>query len=111
MSLCIGYFSIERDGDSEFPSAELDKRVDWIGAALVTGGMVCIMFVLGQGDLAPQKWKTPCESPFPVSSLVSLNSVGRYHRPAHHRRRSPRRFHRLGRPSREKDHVPAFNAS
>ncbi|KAF8699444.1 hypothetical protein AX14_000956 [Amanita brunnescens Koide BX004] len=36
MSLCIGYFSIERDGDSEFPSAELDKRVDWIGAAAIS---------------------------------------------------------------------------
>ena len=53
---------MDSDSDSDSRSAELDRRVDWMGAALVTAGVVCIMFVLGQGDLAPQKWKTPCES-------------------------------------------------
>ena len=55
---------MDRDSGSDSPSAELDRRVDWMGAVLVTAGVVCIMFVLGQGDLAPQKWKTPCESRF-----------------------------------------------
>ena len=40
---------------------EEDRRVDWIGAVLVTAGLVCIMFVLGQGELAPDGWKTGCE--------------------------------------------------
>lgn len=60
LSFCIGYLSM--DPDSNFVSGKLDKRVDWVGAALVTAGLVCIMFVLGQGELAPQKWTTPCES-------------------------------------------------
>ena len=43
---------------------EEDRRVDWIGAVLVTAGLVCIMFVLGQGELAPDGWKTGCEYPY-----------------------------------------------
>ena len=38
------------------------RRVDWIGAALVTSGLVLITFVLGQGELAPDGWRTPCTS-------------------------------------------------
>lgn len=39
---------------------EADKRVDWIGALLVTIGLVLIVFVLGQGGIAPRRWATPC---------------------------------------------------
>lgn len=46
--------------DPDQPSTESDKRVDWVGAALVTAGLVLIMFVLGQGELAPKGWRTPC---------------------------------------------------
>ncbi|KAF8885463.1 efflux transporter [Infundibulicybe gibba] len=45
--------------DADTPSTEIDKRVDWLGACLVTGGLVLIIFVLGQGEIAPQKWATP----------------------------------------------------
>lgn len=38
---------------------EADRRVDWIGAALVTAGLVLIVFVLGQGQIAPHQWRTP----------------------------------------------------
>jgi hypothetical protein len=48
--------------DSDVPSTEPDRRVDWIGAFLVTAGVVLILFVLGQGQLAPHGWRTPCES-------------------------------------------------
>ncbi|KAJ3775531.1 efflux transporter [Lentinula raphanica] len=41
------------------PSTEEDQRVDWIGAFLVTVGLVLIVFVLGQGEVAPQQWSTP----------------------------------------------------
>jgi len=57
--LCFigGLFSFDKDK----PSSELDKRVDWLGAFLVTAGLVLIVFVLGQGELAPKQWATPCE--------------------------------------------------
>lgn len=48
--------------DREFPCGELDKRVDWMGAMLVVPGAVLVLFALAQGELAPQKWKTPCKS-------------------------------------------------
>ncbi|KAF8621310.1 hypothetical protein AX15_007905 [Amanita polypyramis BW_CC] len=55
LAFFMGLFSLDRD----LPSTEPDRRVDWIGAALVTIGLVMITFVLGQGESAPQKWKTP----------------------------------------------------
>ncbi|KAG2028422.1 major facilitator superfamily domain-containing protein, partial [Suillus americanus] len=45
--------------DADVPSSELVKRVDWIGASLVTIGLVLIVFVLGQGEIASDGWKTP----------------------------------------------------
>ncbi|KAF8992532.1 putative efflux transporter [Cyathus striatus] len=45
--------------DKDIPSDENDKRVDWIGAFLVTTGLVLIVFVLGQGEVAPKQWRTP----------------------------------------------------
>ena len=55
LTTLIGLLSIDRDK----PSTESDKRVDWIGAALVTTGLALITFVLGQGELAPKGWRTP----------------------------------------------------
>ncbi|KAF8553993.1 MFS general substrate transporter [Imleria badia] len=43
--------------DPDNISSEVDARVDWIGAMLVTSGLVLIVFVLGQGPTAG--WKTP----------------------------------------------------
>lgn len=54
--------------DDDIPSEEVDKRVDWIGAFLVTAGLVLIVFVLSQGELAPQKWSTPCAYAYLQSS-------------------------------------------
>ncbi|KAG1736334.1 major facilitator superfamily domain-containing protein [Suillus lakei] len=45
--------------DADVPSSEAVKRVDWIGASLVTMGLVLIVFVLGQGEVASDGWKTP----------------------------------------------------
>ncbi|KAL4074935.1 major facilitator superfamily domain-containing protein [Scleroderma yunnanense] len=36
-----------------------DRRVDWIGATLVTVGLVLIVFVLGEGEIASKGWNTP----------------------------------------------------
>ena len=49
--------------DNDLPSEEVDKRIDWLGAFLVTAGLVFIVFVLSQGELAPRRWSTPC-TPF-----------------------------------------------
>jgi hypothetical protein len=56
--VCIigGFVSV----DADKPSKEEDKRFDWLGAFLVTAGLVQIVFVLSQGELAPKKWATPC---------------------------------------------------
>ena len=54
--LLCGLYSI----DPDLPSQETDKRVDWIGAFLVTTGLVLIVFVFGQGEVAPRQWATPC---------------------------------------------------
>ncbi|KDQ58837.1 hypothetical protein JAAARDRAFT_127904 [Jaapia argillacea MUCL 33604] len=45
--------------DADIPSTETDARVDWIGAALVTVGLTLIVFVLSDGEIAPNGWKTP----------------------------------------------------
>jgi hypothetical protein len=45
--------------DADVTSTE---AVDWIGASLITVGLVLIVFVLGQGQIAPQGWKTPCKT-------------------------------------------------
>ena len=50
-----GVFYVDRDT----PSTEKDKRVDWLGVVLVTSALVLITFILGEGELAPQRWKTP----------------------------------------------------
>ncbi|KAG2047018.1 efflux transporter [Suillus hirtellus] len=42
--------------DTDVTSTE---AVDWIGASVVTVGLVLIVFVLGQGEVASEGWKTP----------------------------------------------------
>ena len=38
----------------------LCRRVDWLGALLVTAGLVFIVFILSDGPTAPDGWKTGC---------------------------------------------------
>ncbi|KAK7442772.1 hypothetical protein VKT23_016017 [Stygiomarasmius scandens] len=45
--------------DADEPSTEADRRVDWIGGFIVTASLVLIVFVLGQGEVAPDRWATP----------------------------------------------------
>ncbi|THU81079.1 MFS general substrate transporter, partial [Dendrothele bispora CBS 962.96] len=45
--------------DPDQPSTEVDRRVDWIGGFIVTVALVLIIFVLSQGEVAPNKWATP----------------------------------------------------
>lgn len=41
--------------DPDVPSTEVDQRTYWIGVAPVTVGLVLIVFILGQGEVAPQQ--------------------------------------------------------
>ncbi|KAI0956385.1 hypothetical protein AcV7_006804 [Taiwanofungus camphoratus] len=45
--------------DKDLPSTETDRRIDWLGAFLVTAGLVLIVFTLSDGTIAPNGWKTP----------------------------------------------------
>ena len=47
--------------DRDHPSTEEDRRIDWLGTFLVTAGLVLIIFVLSDGEIAPNKWSTPCK--------------------------------------------------
>ncbi|KAF5345398.1 hypothetical protein D9756_010975 [Leucocoprinus leucothites] len=49
-----GAFSIERDS----PNTVEDRRVDWVGAFMITAALVLILFVLGEGQTAPIGWST-----------------------------------------------------
>lgn len=60
-----------------------DRRVDWVGAALVTVGLVLLQFTVSSGESAPQGWKTPCEYTPPQSKfgtdwidIIALLPVG-----------------------------------
>ncbi len=39
----------------------VDKRIDWLGAALITIGLVLLQFVVSDGQTAPDGWKTGCK--------------------------------------------------
>ncbi|KAN0101245.1 Major facilitator superfamily domain containing protein [Tylopilus felleus] len=67
-ALCILGATISFDTD--MISSEADPRVDWIGAILVTSGLVLIVLVLGQGPTAG--WKTPYIIACLVIGLVLL---------------------------------------
>jgi hypothetical protein len=56
--------------DADVTSTE---AVDWIGASLVTVGLVLIVFVLGQGQVASQGWKTPCKTSA-ISCITELHN-------------------------------------
>ncbi|KZT51676.1 MFS general substrate transporter [Calocera cornea HHB12733] len=47
-----------------------DKRVDWLGAFCITASLIFLMFCLGQGEVAPQGWKTPY-----IIALLILSGV------------------------------------
>ncbi|KAI0350433.1 efflux transporter [Trametes cingulata] len=44
--------------DKDLPYHLEDRRVDWLGAFLVTLGLTLIIFVLSDGSIAPNGWKT-----------------------------------------------------
>lgn len=67
LAIAAGFYSIPPD----HVSTEVDKRVDWLGAFLVTVGLVLIVFVLSDGEIAPDQWATSCAYR-PFSSMTRL---------------------------------------
>jgi predicted MFS family arabinose efflux permease len=62
VSLVGGAISIEADHPTRHANDPMDRRVDWLGAFLVTAGLVLIVFVLSDGETSPNGWKTSCTS-------------------------------------------------
>ena len=58
LSFVVGVIYI----DNDVPSGEVDKRIDWLGAFLVTVGLILIIFSLSQGTNTLRRWATPCKS-------------------------------------------------
>lgn len=57
------------DRDTHHLDPSLDRRVDWVGAFLVTAGLVLLTFSLGDGETAqPKQWKT--------SYIIALLIIG-----------------------------------
>jgi hypothetical protein len=51
----------------------VDPRLDWPGAVLVTVGLVLLMFVISDGQNAPNGWSTGCECSY-SHPTVALSS-------------------------------------
>lgn len=43
------------------PNPDHDRRIDWLGALLVTAGLVLFQFTISYFPSAERGWKTPCE--------------------------------------------------
>ncbi|EJD54859.1 putative efflux transporter [Auricularia subglabra TFB-10046 SS5] len=54
----LGLLSIDRDPPLSQKGSG-DRTIDWVGAALVTVGLILLSFSLAQGESAPQGWRTP----------------------------------------------------
>ena len=61
LTFVIGLLAIDEDTHCLDPN--LDRRVDWIGATMITSGLVLFTFAIGDGETAPRRWKTGCEHP------------------------------------------------
>jgi hypothetical protein len=55
--VALGFLVIDKDE----PSKEENKRVDWIGAFLITSGLILIVFVLSDLPTARKGWGNPRE--------------------------------------------------
>lgn len=81
-----------------FPADESnvsDKRIDWMGAGLITVGLVLLQYVLSGGEAAPNGWKTGCQ--FSKPTWVQADRLpGRYYCSAYNRGRPHRLLLCLG---------------
>lgn len=70
LTFVTGWLSIDEDTHHLDPA--LDRRVDWIGAFLVTSGLVFLTYSLGDGETAPHGWRTSYIIALLVLSVILL---------------------------------------
>ncbi|PCH40218.1 efflux transporter [Wolfiporia cocos MD-104 SS10] len=58
--------------DPDLPSEEEDKRIDWLGAFLITAALVLIVFVLSDGTMASDGWRTGYIIALLILGVISL---------------------------------------
>ncbi|GFZ44917.1 hypothetical protein JCM24511_02643 [Saitozyma sp. JCM 24511] len=56
--LVIAIIAVPRDSGHE-EHATRDKRIDWLGAILITAAMVLLLFCLAESGETPAGWRTP----------------------------------------------------
>lgn len=66
----VGLVTIKKD----IPTPKENRKVDWLGAFLITAALVLILFVLGDGESAPNKWATGCTFPLSLLSVLVLRT-------------------------------------
>lgn len=59
------FFFVPPDG-----AQTVDKRVDWVGAALVTVGLIFLQFVISDALNAPNGWRTWCTFYLPLMFMM-----------------------------------------
>jgi hypothetical protein len=79
VAIITGIFSIDADAplrQKNLSAADaMERRIDWLGAFLVTAGLVFIVFVLSDGEIASKGWKTGCRcSLCPLKSFTKALS-------------------------------------
>ncbi|KAF8340762.1 efflux transporter [Cantharellus anzutake] len=70
LTFVTGWLAIDKDTHHLDPS--LDRRVDWMGAFLVTSSLILLTFSLGDVETAPDGWKTSYIIALLVLSIVLL---------------------------------------
>lgn len=72
----MAYFTIPADSDTGMVNEETPrekKKVDYVGAALITIGFGLIIFSISQAENAPKRWATPFIIVFLVVGVLMLS--------------------------------------
>lgn len=56
--LVLAWFVVPRD-PPRMPGAEADRRIDWVGGALVTAAICLFTFSLTESGIAKRGWASP----------------------------------------------------
>nr|XP_018264134.1 uncharacterized protein I303_04014 [Kwoniella dejecticola CBS 10117]OBR86292.1 hypothetical protein I303_04014 [Kwoniella dejecticola CBS 10117] len=73
--IITGFFFIPKD-DNHFPTLNAHRRIDWIGAVLVTIGLSLLLFSITQAGLMEKGWTTPYIPPIFSASIILILIFG-----------------------------------